>query len=141
MEYEISSVSPAHVDLVWPEVAPLAERGLRQIRDDALTADGIRSAIVEGRYLLWVVHQGEEVIGVLVLNILQRRSGLVLFVVMVAGREFQKWAPKAQSLLRDFMDLTGAVKIESHSRPGMEAWMRELGWRKRAVIMEYTDGQ
>lgn len=141
MSLSFSSVPPLQVDLVWPHVAPLAEKGLKQIRDDSLDVADMRERLLDGRFLLWVAHDAEKIIGALVLNVVERKQGPVLFVVMVAGRRFQEWAPKAQALLQDYMDLIGARKIESYSRVGMEKWMRELGWKKRAVIMEWTNGR
>lgn len=123
---------------VWPQVAPLAAKALRRIREDNLTPEIMLQRVLEGRYLMWAVTcSGGALTGVLLLEVVKRRRGRVLMVVLVAGARFTGWAPAVQPLLQDFAAIVGARKIESHSRPGMEAWMRELGWRKRAVIMEW----
>lgn len=140
-QWQVSSVPPKQLPLVWPQISPLAEKGLAQIREDELTAEDIRQRVADGRYVLWVAHDNETVAGAVIFNVIERRRGRVLFIVLVAGRRFNEWAPTMQERLQDVMGMTGAVRMESHSRIGMEPWMNKLGWRKRAVVMEWTNGR
>lgn len=137
--YQVSAVAGREVDAVWPKIDAMVTRGLEAIHDDTTTSALLREGVRHGRLVLWIVHSGDEIVAAIVLNIVKRFGGPVLLVVMIAGRDFEAWAPQVQQLLQDYRQLIGATRIESVSRPGMEKWMRRLGWRRRAVMMEWKE--
>src|SRR3546814_7012681 len=94
MALQVSQVLPGQVDAVWLQVDRLVARGLRQTGDDSTTSALIREDVRYGRLAMWVVHDDHEIVAVVVLNIVKRLTGPVLIVVLIAGRDFQSWAPQ-----------------------------------------------
>jgi hypothetical protein len=86
------------------------------------------------------VHEGELVVAAIVLNVVHRLRGLVLVVVMAAGKDFRQWGRMVIELIRDYAQLIGAVAVEATVRRGMEKWLSELGWHRKAVIMGLDHG-
>ncbi len=87
---------------------------------------------------LWAVHEGGTVKAGIVLERHKRKRGTALIVVLVAGRGFHEWSETVMALLEDYRVLIGAYTIEAVARAGMEKWLRELKWRPKAVVMEYS---
>lgn len=137
MTFKIYEVAEADVDAVFPSIARRAAVALRHVGADDLTVAGLREALIDGRFVLWVVVEEETIIAFVVLNVVDRPEGRTLIVVLVAGVRFAEWAAEVQRLLEEFMGIIGARRMESCSRKGMEKWLRGLGWRPRAVIMEF----
>lgn len=137
----VEQVPWTQLEHVWPQIEPAVVRGLRHGAGDSTSADEIFGAIANGSMLLWVVHDGSDIIAAIVLQVVKRESGLALVVVLVAGRDFWKWADRVQQLILEYAELIGAYTIEAVARDGMAKWLRQLGWRKKATIMELDHGR
>lgn len=129
----VSAVPWGDVPLVWPVVGPLIARA------PFGSADRIGAALRDGRMMLWVVHEGPEIIAAVVLQVLADPRRLE--VVLVAGRGFADWVGEVQRLIRDYADLVGAKAVTATCRPGMARWLSARGWKRRAVVMELGDGE
>ena len=140
-QLSVSSVPPEQLDFVWLQVRPMIRRGLKYGAGDSVSEAEIYTDIAEGKMLLWAVHSGDHVIAVLVLQVAQRARGLALIVILAAGRDFWSWSYKVQDIIVDYAELIDAYTIEAVARDGMAKWLKELGWKKKAVIMELKNGR
>jgi len=127
---------PAELDYIWPKVVGLIERGLRHGQGDGTTSEVLRHRIITGDMLMWAIHDGEDVKGVVILSVNVHATGKKLFVEMLAGRNPEEWQDQLIVLLRDFRDVVGAMCIEASCRRGIVKKLYDLGWREKAVVME-----
>ncbi len=140
-DYSVSRVEPQSIDVVWPQIAPMVRRGLRHGAGDSITEEQILHELYAGQMELWAVHDGEEIIAGLVLQIIQRSKGPALIVIFQAGRDFARWSERVNSLIRDYADLIGAYTVEAVCRKGAAKWLKELGWTEKAITMEMRNGR
>jgi len=133
---EVSHVPSQDVDFVWDQIEEHVKRGLRHAAGDSLTSDYLRESIRLDRKLLWVVHDKEEVVAAIVLEIVRRPAKNTLYVVLAAGRDFHLWVDQVNNLLRDFAAIIGVDSIEASTRIGMAKWLKEAGWNRKAILME-----
>lgn len=138
---QVSHVPPESLESVWLKVQPMVSRGLTRGAGDSLTGDDICRGVLSGDLEMWAVHDGPEIVSIVVLRIVRRARGLVVIVVLVAGRDFSAWGQRIQSLIQDYAGLIGAVGIEATARPGMAKWLSAMGWRRKAEIMELDHGR
>lgn len=138
---DISRVPPELSLDVLVQVESEARKGLQIASGGSLTYEELRAYCLKGSMELWAVHEGQDVIAVLVLQAVRRADGLVLLVVLMAGRDFASWCERANGLLQEYAELMGAVRIESTSRKGAAKWLEQLGWKPRTIIMEKSIGQ
>lgn len=141
MPYSVSAVPPEMVDAVWPGVLPMIRRGISRVSGGDLTPETIRTAVISGDMHMWAIHENDEVAAVVVFRILQRLHGRVLYVVMLAGRDMDNWIHELIRLLMDFKDIAGAMSMQATCRLGLAKYLADLGWKRKAIIMEAPDGQ
>lgn len=124
---------------MWQQIGPQVRRGLACGAGDTLSEQEMLSALLHGELELWAVHEGDKVLGGLVLQIERRERGLALVVLMIAaaeGRGLRLYVPRLLALLRDYAELLGAYTIESVSRPGAARLLSRFGCKPKAVLME-----
>lgn len=130
---------PPHLALdVLAQVETQARRGMER---SSLSYEELRAACVRGAMDLWAVHDEGEVIAVIVLQVTKRTSGLVLGVVLAAGRDMSLWLEDVERLIAEYAELLGAVLVVSTARPGLARLLKRFGWKPRAIVMEKTIGQ
>ena len=134
-DYSVSRVEPQSIDAVWPQIAPMVRRGLKHGAGDSITEEQILHALYAGQMELWAIHNGEEIIAGLVLQIIQRSKGPALIVIFQAGRDFALWSERVNGLIRDYADLIGAYTVEAVCRKGAAKWLEDLGWKRKAITM------
>jgi len=134
---EFSAVSTeAEIEYVWPAVLPMIERGLRHGQGDGTTVDVMRHKVMAGDWLMWAVHEGDDVKAVVILSVNVHATGKKVFIQMLAGHDMDQWQEELQGLLLDFRDVIGAMCIEASCRKGLVKRLSKLGWREKAVVME-----
>lgn len=133
----ISHVQPEAVDSVWMQLRPMIQKALRTGQGDQTTEGYLLAGIKSGNLLLWAVHDG-KIYAVMILDILQHPAKKVLFVVLIAGEQREKWADKLENSLVEFSRIIGAESIEASCRAGLAKYLGKRGWKQKAVIMEYT---
>lgn len=136
----VSRVWPEHFEFVWDQVQPMVRRGLRHGAGDTLTQDGLKKSILNGDMELWAVHDDDSITAIVVLQIVERERGLVLFVVLVAGRDFDNWSSHVNDLIAKYAEQIGAYSVEATARKGMAKWLEKLGWKRKAILMEQSNG-
>ena len=137
----VSRVFPEQFDAVWSAAAEAADGGFRHGAGDTITPEEIRQSVISGDMEMWAVHDAEQIAAVVVIQVVGRPQGKVLKVVLVAGREFASWGQQIQELLTEYANLIGAASIEAVARPGMAKWLAQMGWKRKATVMELKDGR
>lgn len=141
LQLSVSRVLPDQFDLVWSAVGDAANGGFRHGAGDTITPEEIQQAVIAGRMEMWAVHDVERVVAAVVIQVVNRPKGKVLLVVLVAGRDFASWGQTVQDLLVEYAGLIGAVSIEAVARAGMAKWLSNMGWSRKATVMELKNGR
>lgn len=132
----ISQVSPEQAEVVWPQFLPFVERGLRHGQGDSMAPCHLLHALKSGEMAFWIAHEGEELMGGMILEVNQFPTKKVVFVVMLIGTKFEKWVDEMESALKNYRDINGADCIEASCRKGLVKKLMKRGWSQKAVIME-----
>lgn len=134
----ISRVEPENVGLVWAELEPMILKGLSRGQGDECHPEVMKARIVAGDLQLWAVVEDDELTGACVLSV---RDSAVrkVWVELLAGKNMDSWADELEGLLKDFRDLLGASCVEASCRPGLAAYLKERGWKQKAIIMSLKD--
>jgi hypothetical protein len=137
----VSRVLPEQLPEVWPQVQPMVRRGLKRGAGDSTSEAEILSGIARGSMELWAVHDGPDVLAVIVLQVQRREVGPAIFVHLMAGHDPATWSETVQGLLLDYQALVGAYTIEALARPGLAKRLKERGWKQKAITMEIGNGR
>jgi hypothetical protein len=138
---EFASVPPDQVQLVWPTLGPIIERTFVRAEGDAGAAREMLQKILAGEWKLWaIVRDGETQAG-LVFSVQQAGLDRKVWVHMLAGVNMHEWAAELQQLLLDFRVLVGASSIKASCRPGLARFLKSLGWKRKAILMELDNGR
>lgn len=89
-----------------------------------------RRKIERGEYQLFNFPLGQ-----IVTEIQDHEDGRVLFIVLLAGKDFDSWKEEATERLSRFGIEHACVAIEALCRPGLEKKIRSLGARRVKVMM------
>lgn len=113
-------------DLVLPVVTPYLESALAY-GHHALGVEALSDKILDGTYLLWVLHDTDthETLGALVTGVMiYGQSGMAVDLIAVgADVPFEEWAVFLKDI-EDYARRIGATELEASGRP---AWQRMLG--------------
>jgi hypothetical protein len=134
-EIKVSSVPMDQVLYVWSSQIDMIERGMSRGQADWGSAEDLLDQVLRGSSQLWVVHRGEEVLAVVVFCVRSNEFMTKLFIQLLAGRDMPSWI-NFQSMLQDFAELIGADCIEASCRPGLAKFLKNHGWKQKAIIME-----
>ena len=139
-ELEFASVPPDQVELVWPTLGPIIERTFIRAEGDAGGATEMLRKILSGEWKLWAIVRNGETQAGLVFSVQQAGFDRKVWVHMLAGVNMQEWAVELQQLLLDFRVLVGASSIKASCRPGLAKFLKSLGWKRKAILMELDNG-
>ena len=135
----LTYVTGTDVDVFWLELEPLIERAC----DETLTPGDVLAAIGEEKALAWMVldESGEHVKAACVTEVKEHRGARWLHVLTLGGEDWAAWKDDLMAALERYRQQEGLDFIRAHCRPGMAQWLRELGWKRRHVVMEWRDGR
>ena len=132
------NVEPRLVRDLWPQVQGHIRRGMKRGYGETFTEEGTLKALEDGRMqMLGLQDDDAKMIGSIILGLETRDKGPVLMVLMVAGKWIDEEAAKAQEIIVDHAQSLGAYKIETISRLGNEKRLKDMGWKSKAVVMEW----
>lgn len=132
---EVSSVAPEIAPGIWGKFRPLIERALSR-GAGCTTPEHMLAAILSGDMNLWAVHEGADIIALVVVSVRTTSTKKYVCVELVAGRDLDRWIGRLEGLWREFRDLTGADTIQASCRAGIARRLKRRGWRTRAQLME-----
>ena len=120
---------------IWGRVQPHVENALS--RDGGMSAHDVLCRLVEGRWLLFVVLSGDDIVASLVVfkNELQRKTALE--VLTAGGERFHGWSGLVQAELERMAADLECDCIRATCRPGMTKWLENIGYKSRQTIVEY----
>lgn len=132
----ISAVPPHLVDDVFDKLAKQIAKGLSQGQGDGTTEVEMRVGVKAGQMNMWAIHDDEELYAAVVLSVTQHSTGRKVFVELLAGTSMDDWIEELVKMLMDYRDLVGAMCIEASCRRGLAKYLKGMGWKTKAIIME-----
>lgn len=132
----ITQVGPEYMDLVWPQFLPYVERGLRHGQGDSVEPRHILGGLKEGRFALWIAHEGEDIKAGLVFEVNEFPIKKVMFIVMLVGDRWDEWADEMEDTLLQYKEVNDIDCIEASCRAGLVKKLMKRGWKRKATIME-----
>ena len=141
----ISDVPRDQLGPIWGVVGPMLEQALQHGQGDGMDVRAVLGELMQGRRSLWVIHEGTPEDGNLeiraaVVAALEPVPGVghKLMVDLLAGEGLREWAQELMGYLHQAAELSGAFTVEASCRRGLATFLqKELGWKVKAVIMEY----
>lgn len=100
-----------------------------------MTAEEVFDEILEEYMQAWAVVLNDQVIGVCVTEILSLQTHFELFVVAVAGENFEAYKNELDCELTKFAQLENCLAIRSVSRRGMVKALKNLNYKEDLVVM------
>lgn len=141
---EPSSVSierayPAQVLSVWPVFQRAFRKAQGTARGDMMDELDILSQLCEGGMMLLTATVDEKLMGGLIIQFQKRPKGKAC-VVMVSLfdklRDIPRWSPAANDYLIEYARTQGCYTVEAYARDGAVPWLKQIGWRRKAILME-----
>lgn len=137
-QLSVSEVNPEVAASIWPTIEPMIARALRHGQGDNTTPEYVLAAILQKLSTLWVAHDGNEILGCVVFRVQEQDVCRKVWIDFIAGRDFMRWYRQTHDLLLDYMEVIGAKCIEGSCRPGMARFLKKMGSKQKAIIMEST---
>lgn len=134
MTLDIQLVPLSLVHQVWPAVKEPIEEALKWGEDD-YTIDQARQNIAEGKWMLVVAVDKEQVIhGAAAVHIYNMPNFRVAFVVAMGGKLIT--SPEAYEQFCKLLKSFGATKIRGVSRESAAKLWQRFGFRERYILVE-----
>ena len=131
---EVSPVTRDAITAVWPDV----EDYIRLIVDRAegeYDEGDLFSRCLDGKLTLLIAHDGWEVYGAILSQVIEYPQKSALNVFGIGGRELDQWIDPLISRLREGMENIQADCIKAYARPGLERKLLGRGFRVRTHEM------
>ena len=141
MPLSLNVVPQDMVEETWPVVGPIIERALKYGEGDRQTLESMKAALVSGQAMLWVTRSYGEIVGTIVVKLVDYPNKRAVFVELIAGDAgthnlFAKSFGAVNDMLKRFKKLNKADTIEASCRPGLARILERRGWKPKAVVME-----
>lgn len=135
MVWTMSAVPTSGVDLFWPDVEPLLTPATVYSQGRMDTAS-LLEWLRDGRYLLWVAHDGEAIRAAFATRIAAYPRRRVLAVDCAGGTQMREWLALVQQTFRNFARDSGCDGVEMCGRAGWARALSNYGWKRSMVVME-----
>ena len=136
MTWSVSPVQTGDVRRVWASVAPMLVPAI-QYSGGRIDARSVVEWLMDGRYVLWVVHmETEPPVAALVTRVARYPRKSLLAVDLCGGIGLNGWAAEADRVFRDYSRHLGLDGIELYGRQGWTRALRRLGWQQTAVMVD-----
>lgn len=132
---QVSLVPPELVDGLWPHVFPHLTRAA-EYTFGRYEPEDIFDAVLSGEAHLWVVFEGDEVIGVTVTRFWQYPRKKCLDMVFLAGDDGFGWKDIMLEMLQHWAYDNGCDVLEASGRPGLARAFRDDGYRMLWQVFE-----
>jgi hypothetical protein len=128
-------VSTGTLNLIWPAIKPLLERGIARERGRFNAAD-VYGWITRGTHQLWVATENGRMLAAIVTEILLHPSGKRTFHLLLAGgSQARRWIAPAFARMREYARVQGATEARMTGRKGWLRHLHPLGFHPEAVIL------
>lgn len=127
----VVAIPPDTVQQVWPHV----ERFIRAASEHGPGAkiDMLRRGIFSGDFILWVIWDGKDLLGVVVHSIEATENDKLFCILACAGTGMRRWL-HLLTKLEDYARGIGCTRMRMFGRTG---WTRVLrDWTQTGVILD-----
>jgi len=135
MTWTMSVIPPEGVELFWPQVERLLVLATAY-SGGRMTVEDLRERMLDGRYLLWVAHDGEAIRAAFATRTAVYPRRKVLAVECAGGKGMCEWIELVQQTFRNFARDSGLDGVEMYGRPGWTRVLSRYGWKRAMVVME-----
>lgn len=136
--WKISEIRGQDLDTYWEQIAPRLQRALNQGQGDGMPADELRPGFKSQTRQLWAIHDEDNITAVAVVSAEHLPGvGKKVIVELLEGERMGEWIEQLVFELCGLMEMIGGFCIEASCRPGLAKYMKRLGWKQKAVIMEF----
>jgi hypothetical protein len=125
---EVSLVPPELAEGLWPRIFPHLSRAA-EYTFGRYEPEDIFDAVLSGQIHLWIVIDGDEIIGITATRFWQYPRKKCLDMVFIAGDEGLSWKDAMLSVLQHWAYDNGCEVIESSGRPGFSRALKDDGYR------------
>ncbi len=133
---EIQYVPRDRVRPVWDAILPQVERALARGMGDGTKPQYLLDAILQEHAQLWVARDEHELLAGIVISVKIHAACDKLVVQVVAGKDMKRWMPLLLQHLEEMRKLTGTKCVEAFCRPGIAKYLKQLGCKQKAIVME-----
>lgn len=112
----------------WGEISDMLEKAIKY-EDGRYDVKDIRQMVIESEAQIWVAVKGTELYGVVVTHIAEYPKKTMLFVLCLAGKEFDLWDNVVEDNLIPYAKHYECSGIEFYGRKG---------WSKRAAHLGFV---
>jgi len=127
---EIRILEPEEVAKYWNDMVSDIQRSMNRNHDRPIT-DILTGALRRG-ILVWGAIESGELIGHMSVEIQKDR----LAVVALGGSRSVEWISEFNDQLREFAKINEFDHVVASVRPGLQKWLKPLGWKVYRVLME-----
>jgi hypothetical protein len=132
---EVSLVPPQLVEELWPNVFPHVSKAA-EYTFGRYEPEDIFEFVRAGEAHLWVVLDGEDIIGITITRFWQYPRKKCLDMVFIGGDEGFSWKEPMLKMLQHWARDNGCDVIESSGRPGFARAFRDDGYRMLWQVYE-----
>ena len=126
----LTLINSTHLDAVWAMVAPILSRAIQENHGEE-SIDQVRMQIAEGRKYLFIWHEGERPITVVVVGMIQMPNCRMAHVAYLAGESTEEgWAELKQACRQ-----LGASKIQAFCGKPQARLFRRFGLADTYTVM------
>jgi hypothetical protein len=132
---EVSLVPPQLIDGLWPRIFPHLSKA-SDYTFGRYEPEDILEFVVSGDAHLWVVFDGEDIIGITVTRFWEYPRKKCLDMVFIGGDEGFSWKDPMLEILQRWARDNGCDAIESSGRVGFARAFRDDGYKMLWQVYE-----
>jgi hypothetical protein len=132
---EVSLVPPQLIDGLWPRIFPHLSKA-SDYTFGRYEPEDILEFVVSGGAHLWVVFDGEDIIGITVTRFWEYPRKKCLDMVFIGGDEGFSWKDPMLEILQRWARDNGCEAIESSGRVGFARAFRDDGYKMLWQVYE-----
>lgn len=133
-EFEVARLVGDGLVHHWPAIAGEMEK-VAEVWNTWWTVEALQDAAFSGRMQVWTAGDATAFHIVVFTQILYYPANTVLQLVLALGNSLDEAMPVLNATLEKFAAMNGCGVAEIIGRPGWERKLREVGFRKKAVVL------
>ena len=135
--FDIVPVRPEHIEVVWPEVAPLLDRAIART-ESWNSVETLRADVDKGNTTLWLICSGNSLVAAFITGVITAARGRILDVIALGGSRMSQWFKQFDERLTEIAKAEDCTSIVGIGRRGWKRWLGNLGWAEGPVTMMRT---
>jgi len=132
---EITYIPPKDIDNIWTKLKPFVALAA-EFTYGRFTTNDIRTGYKKGNQQLWLAHEGEEVLGFSITEIIEYPQTRALVMHFTGGKDLPLWKTPMLKDIQEFGSNNGCDIIESYGRVGWGKVFKEDGYKARFTFYE-----